>query len=200
MSILPFRRSADNNDEHDLVRRVAGSDQAAFELLYRRYYPRLFRYILRITHRLTLVEEILNDVMMAVWQAAGRFQGRSKVSTWILGIAYRQSMKALDRERRAPSSQGEGQAAVDLGGEDRSLLNTDLQLTLNVALQSLSPRQRAVVELTFYHGYSYPEIARIVDCPVNTVKTRMFHARRLLRNALADDSFARNDPTERTSS
>ena len=184
MTVLPYRpRSPDEGPDSDrsLIRRVARGDRAAFETLYRRYHPRLHRYLLRIVAREDLVEETLNDTMFAVWTGAARFRQRSKLSTWIFGIAYRQGMKALARARRA-----DDRGLTDaLGSEPPSEpRQRDLELSVEQALRRLSPEHRAVIELTYFHGYSYPEIARIVGCPVNTVKTRTFHARRKLERVL----------------
>ena len=178
------------DDDLALLKRVAACDRRAFEALYHLYYRRLFAFLFRLTRRGELVEEVLNDVMLAVWTGAARFDGRSRPSTWVFGIAYHQAMKALaraapahrrglDDERERPLAEPETE-----GGADSLLSRRELASTLGKALHTLSPEHRAVVELTYYHELSYPEIAEIVGCPVNTVKTRMFHARRRLREVL----------------
>ena len=177
-------------DELTLLRRVAARDRKAFEALYALYYRRLFAYLLKLMRRAELVEEVLNDVMFAVWTGAPRFDGRSRPSTWIFGIAYHKALKALARQRPREGEDGdEGRAAAEPAaggeGEPESLLTRrELAGTLGKALGALSPEQRAVVELTYYCEMSYPEIAEVMGCPVNTVKTRMFHARRRLRELL----------------
>ena len=167
-------------EEAALLARVAEHDRAAFEQLYRIYYPRLFGYLFRILRRVGAVEEILNDVMMAVWRQAGQFRGDSKVSTWIFGIAYRQAMKSFRRAKSQPLLVEPEDRLLRIESEDakRDTMESELRLTLAAALEQLSPKHRAVVELTYYYGYSYAEVGRIVGCPENTVKTRMFHARR----------------------
>ncbi len=176
----PRPMSAEN--ELDLVRRVARKDRQAFEELYQLYYRRLFGFLLRFTRRTDLVEEILNDAMFVVWQKATAFQERSRVSTWIFGIAYRKALKRIEQQGRLPQEVSLEDARLsEKGGPDRTLQLLELQETLRAALDRLTPEHRAVVELTYYHGYSLREIAEIVQCPVNTVKTRMFHARRRLR-------------------
>jgi len=181
------------HDEHALLRRVAAEDRKAFEALYQTYYRRLFAYLLKVTRRAELVEELVNDVMFAVWTGAGRFDGRSRVSTWIFGIAYHKALKALARNasplngpaRQAPEEDGREPELAAPGDEPESLITRrELATTLGKALGSLSPEQRAVVELTYYYELSYQEISDIVGCPVNTVKTRMFHARRRLKELL----------------
>jgi RNA polymerase sigma-70 factor (ECF subfamily) len=168
--------------ELELIRAVAARDRAAFEELYQLYYPRLFRFLLRFLRRTDVVEEILNDAMFVVWNKSATFEGRSRVSTWIFGIAYRRALKGIERRVRRPREVSTEEVDLaDRGGPDRALEGRVLADLLQEALDRLSAEQRAVVELTYYHGYSYREIAGIVDCPVNTVKTRMFHARRRLR-------------------
>lgn len=172
-----------HDDDHALLARVAARDRRAFEILYRRYYRRLFGYLLKVTRRVEIVDEVLDDVMLVVWEKAHRFDGRSRPSSWILGIAYRKALKALSR-LPAEASLPEPEDAVDPDGPERAAVERQVATTLDRALGEISPEQRAVVELTYYGGYSYREIAAIVGCPVNTVKTRMFHARRRLRELL----------------
>ena len=176
----------------ELLRLIARADGQAFETLYQRYHGPLFAYIFRLTRRAELVEEVLNDVMLAVWTGAPRFAGRSRPSTWIFGIGHHQTMKAL-RRLRTPAGEpalerdagsGAWPDPVALEGPESLIGRRELSSTLGRALAHLSPEQRAVVELTYYHEFSYQEIAEVLDCPVNTVKTRMFHARRRLRDLL----------------
>jgi len=185
-------------DDAALLRRVATRDRRAFEALYHLYYRRLFGYLLKLTRRADLVEEVLNDVMLAIWKGAAGFDGRSRPSTWIFGIAYHKALKALARRsRQLPESQrwnrdepfeSSGPAGpaepVERDEPESLLARRELTGAVGRALGELSPEQRAAVELTYYYGLSYPEIAEIVGCPVNTVKTRMFHARRRLRELL----------------
>jgi RNA polymerase sigma-70 factor, ECF subfamily len=172
------------NDELALLRRVAAKDRKAFEALYHLYYRRLFGYLLKLTRRVDLVEEVLNDVMLAVWKGAASFDGRSRVSTWIFGIAYHKALKVLARRPEEPDDERERPEPLDTEEPESLAARRELAGVLGRALGALSPEQRAVVELTYYYGLAYQEIAEIVGCPVNTVKTRMFHARRRLRDLL----------------
>jgi RNA polymerase sigma factor (sigma-70 family) len=172
------------NDDLALLRRVAAKDRKAFEALYHLYYRRLFGYLLKLTRRAELVEEVLNDVMLAVWKGAPSFDGRSRPSTWIFGIAYHKALKALARRPAELEEERERPEPVDTEEPERLAARRELAGVLSRALGALSPEHRAVVELTYYYGLAYQEIAEIVGCPVNTVKTRMFHARRRLRELL----------------
>jgi len=173
-------------DEVSLIDQVSSGDIAAFETLWRSYYPRLKRFAEQITRRPHLVEEIVNDTMLVVWFKANTFNLRSRVSTWIIGIALRKSLKALERADDAIAFDPDAVASPAESGPEGQLLRQELRTRLIHALASLSPEHRAVIELTFFEGHTYREIAAITGCPVNTVKTRMFYARRALRAALVD--------------
>ncbi len=161
--------------EAKLLERIAAGDESALATLYDAYYPRLGRFILRVTRDADLVSEIINDVFLVIWKSTPQFRGDSTVSTWILGIAYRTALKAVSRRGppTVPVEAAEPTAEVD-----------SRCLDLDTCLARLSPEQRATVELAYFFGYSYREIADILGCPENTVKTRMFHARRLLKRLM----------------
>ena len=168
-----------------LLDRVVGGDRAAFEQLYRLYHPRLTRFLLNLIRRPTLVEEVLNDTMMVVWHRADSFNGASKLSTWIFAIAYRKAMKGLKRQDEAVEDKDADNRISDEAGPEEESSRHRLNVLLMRAMDELSPAHRAVVDLTYFHELGYREIAAILECPVDTVKTRMFHARRHLRRRLA---------------
>jgi RNA polymerase sigma-70 factor (ECF subfamily) len=173
-------------DEVALVSRVAGGDVRAFDDLFRCYVPRLVRFLGRTTRVPHLIDEIVNDTMLIVWRKAGTFNGCSRVSTWILGIASRRRLKALGRIERASGDEVADFATPAEAGPEEQHLRQDLLTRCSAAIDALPPEQREVVVLTYVEGLSYAEIARIAGCPVNTVKTRMFHARRRLKALLSE--------------
>jgi len=181
----PGHRLRDATD-NALIGQVAGGDTTAFETLFRRYYPRLRRFLERTTRRPQLVDEILNDTMLVVWRKAHTFNLRSKLSTWIIGIALRRSLKAFEHVDDAIDFDPDTVASPAESGPEGNLQRQELRTRLNQALMSLSPEQRTVIELTYYEGCTYREIAAIVGCPIDTVKTRMFYARRRLKSLLPD--------------
>ena len=193
MPPLPRRTTASPAGAHDdaedrrLIVRVCSRELAAFETLYRRYHPRLCRFLHRMLRPEHLVEEVLNDTLYVVWNQAERFNGTSKVSTWIFAIAYRKALKAIDRhDEPMPDASDDDQPLADISEHPESRMSlSQARAAIDVALRCLSVDQRAAVELTYFHGFSYPEIAQIVECPTDTVKTRMFHARRHLKSKLA---------------
>ncbi len=156
--------------------RVRRGDRGAFSELYRLYQRRLYGYLSRLLRNPATVDEVLDDVMLVVWKDARKFRGDAAVSSWIFGIAYRKALSAMRAERRY-------QAPLDRSADASALAGVSPQHDdwIRVALMHLSPDHRQVVELTYFGGFSYQEIAQIAACPVNTVKTRMFHARRRLR-------------------
>ena len=83
--------------EIDLLNAIAGGDERALRELYAQYYPRLVRFLLRVTRDEGLISEAINDTFLVVWQKAADFRGDSSLSTWIIGISYRKALKALKR-------------------------------------------------------------------------------------------------------
>lgn len=178
------RGGRDAADDAVLIGRIALGDVPAFESLYRRYGPRVRRFLEQRMRRAHLIDEILNDTMLVIWRTAGAFRLKSAVSTWIFGIAWRRGLKAIERSGFATALEpDELGTSADL---EEHVFRNELRARLDRALESLSPEQRTVVVLTYFEGYSCREIAGIVGCPVDTVKTRMFHARRRLRVLLSD--------------
>jgi RNA polymerase sigma-70 factor (ECF subfamily) len=174
--------SPEGEDQRWLAQ-IALGDRAAFDRLYRRYYDRLFRFVLRVTGRMNLVEDVINDTMIVIWRKAGDYRGAARPSTWIFGIAYRKGLKALSRELRAPETVDE-LPEIEQPPAD-ALDREGLHAAIRQAVMQLPPEHRAVVDLTFFFNRSYDEVAQILDVPVGTVKSRMFHARAKLRPLLS---------------
>jgi len=177
-----------------LLRRMAAGDHAALETLYRTYHGGLCRFLSRLTRRADLIEEIVNDCFWIAWRKADSFHGDSRVSTWIMGIAYRCGLKALRQRGDEPVDDyalREGRGPSHHPDEDRELRDW-----LGKGLEHLSADQRVVVELVYGVGNSLDEVAAIMQSPVGTVKARLFHARVKLRNTLptlAGDSPAQQE-------
>jgi RNA polymerase sigma-70 factor (ECF subfamily) len=184
----PFRRpppAAPATPDQGWLRRIAESqDRAALAALYREYQPRLVRFLGRLTRHDSLIEEVVNDTLWIVWQKAGDYRGDARVSTWIMGIAYRVALKAF-RDQADPCWQ-----ASD--AELETLLVTDPNAEretrdwLGKGLQRLPADQRVTVELVYGQGHTLEETAAIMQCPVGTAKARLFHARVRLRNVLPE--------------
>jgi RNA polymerase sigma-70 factor, ECF subfamily len=169
--------------ERALVTRIGNNDHLAMSRFARLYDTRLTRFLRRLTWRQELVEEIVNDTMFVVWQRAGRFRFESRVSTWVIGIAYRRAMYAFRVERRlcVGGAQSAEYVNSQSGDAQEQFETTEW---LGRELLKLPLEQRTALELMYHAGYSCEEVGEIMGCPASTVKTRMFHARRKLRLAL----------------
>jgi RNA polymerase sigma-70 factor, ECF subfamily len=178
------RAGHDDDGDRELLRRVSCADRDAFRELYLSYHGRLARFLSRVARHYDDAEEIINDVLLIVWQRAGDFRGASRVSTWIFGIAYRCALGSIRsskaRSRASTLEFDPGATAIEdaaRGTEERQLLD--------FALSRLPPEQRLVLLLAYRMECSCEEIAAIAGCPVNTVKSRMFQARRKLRTIIS---------------
>jgi RNA polymerase sigma-70 factor (ECF subfamily) len=181
----PGPRGIANERDRELLRRISQGDRDAFRELYLAYHRRLARFLTRLTRRREDAEEVISETLWIVWQRAGDFRDASRVSTWIMGIAYRRVLKVI--RRAATHERAMLLEAIDSEpwASDSSQSLADRQL-LERGLARLPLEQRLALELTYYMDCSCEEVAEIMDCPVNTVKTRMFNARRKLRLFLAE--------------
>jgi RNA polymerase sigma-70 factor (ECF subfamily) len=179
-------RAQHAEEETAWLHRIGKGEEAAFRALFLRYQQRLIRYLDRLLRGLEEAEEVFQETMLEVWQKAKRFQGRSAPSTWVYSIARH---KAFDRLRKRgevlaepEDLQHEPDPHPDAG---ETAARAHLAERIRDLLPQLAPIHREVVDLTYYQEYTMEEIAEITGCPVGTVKTRMFHARRRLKAALA---------------
>lgn len=187
MSFIPRPDEIDQQ----LLQAMAGGDRQALATLYRAYHPRLCQFLSRLTRRTDLMDEIVNDCFWIVWQKAGSFRGDSRVSTWIIGIAYRRGLAALRREGYMELDSLDVDNLPPTAPADTPDEQRELRDWLDKGLQRLTWDQRVIVELVYAGGHSLEEAAAITQAPVGTLKSRLFHARLKLRNllpALAGDA------------
>jgi RNA polymerase sigma-70 factor (ECF subfamily) len=172
-----------DQSERELLERIAKArDQVAFRTLYSSYYQRLSRLLARMSVRREDIEEVINDTFWVVWTKAAEFRGASQLSTWIIGIAYRRALNALRRAKLRPVADHEfDEDSVSVESTDNDENN---QQWIALGLERLPVEQRMALELTYTLGHSCEEVAAILDCPVNTVKTRLFRARETLKQVL----------------
>jgi RNA polymerase sigma-70 factor, ECF subfamily len=178
-----YRSGASAARESELIARIAKGDRRAFEEIYNLYHRRLARFLTRLTRRYDVAEEVINDTFWIVWKKAGDFRGESQPSTWILGIAYRRARNAFRSSARTGSAENLD-ALLEPPTSDEPMRTEELRDWLVQALEQLPIEQRLAVELCYELGYSCEEISAIMGCPVNTVKTRLFHARAKLQKLL----------------
>lgn len=172
--------------ENLLLARVAKRDREALSEVYARFQLPLFRYLFHLLGQKELAEDVLQEVMMIVWQKARTFQRTTQAASWIFGIAHHQAFKVLRQDARATFIGLE--SALDLPDENLDLEATMLrQITheeIAKALACLTPEHREVLELAFFQDFACKEIAAIVGIPLGTVKSRLSYARRALKEAL----------------
>ncbi|ETX05534.1 MAG: hypothetical protein ETSY2_22395 [Candidatus Entotheonella gemina] len=178
-------------DDNVLLQRIAAHDCVAFETLYTQYAPRVSSFLSRLLEHEDLIEEVRNDVMLAIWQHAGRFRQSSRLSTWIFGIARYKALYARKRSASRFMAYGASgtaaKEAIDWDHPEAITLRRESVRNLTSAVADLPQKQRLTMTLVLGQGLSYQEIATSTGCSVNTVKTRMFYARRRLA-AWVDES------------
>jgi RNA polymerase sigma-70 factor (ECF subfamily) len=168
--------------EESLVAQTAKGDRDAFEQLYLNYRKRLFGYLYRMVGDAGGAEDLAHEVLLEIWKSAGRFEGRSKVSSWIFGIAHNKARAAM-RKRRPTVDLDHAPELPDLREDvDAALERNEMRTLFRKYLTALSGDHREVIELAFLQGLSYAECAEILDCPVATVKTRVFYAKQQLKS------------------
>jgi RNA polymerase sigma-70 factor (ECF subfamily) len=177
-----------------LLERIADNDKMAMRALFGRHNVRVHRFVCRIVGDAALAEDVVNDVFVNVWRSAGRFDGNSKVSTWILGIARFKALSALRRRKDDALDDITAEAIADTADDPEvAAQKTDRVAILRECMSHLSRAHREIIDLVYYHEKSVDEAAEVVGIPTNTVKTRMFHARKrmseLLRQAGVDRTY-----------
>lgn len=184
-------RIIESNREQRLVAAVAQGDRNAFRLLYDETYGKVARYIRCLVNDDLLADDILVQTYTVVWQAAGRFRGTSRLTTWIIGIARNTAFKEF-RARRTEEPFDESYRGADNASQHHPE-QRDRNKTMKRALTTLSAKHREILELVFYQDLNYPEIAELLGIPVNTVKTRVFHAKKTFKNALLAEGISSDD-------
>ena len=168
-----------------LLQRIATGDSLAMQALFARYHVRVYRFALRLAGNMAVAEDVTSEVFLSVWQQAGRFEGRSAVSTWLLAIARFRALSALRRGRDKPLNEETAEAIEDPADDPEiALVKQDKSAILRKCLTRLSAEHREMIDLVYYHDKSIQEVAQIVGIPPNTVKTRTFYARKRLSELL----------------
>ena len=175
--------SATVASDESLLAEIAGGSRLAMRNLYLRHERRVFRFIMRMVGDRCLAEEVLSEVFFDVWKKADHFQGRSAVSTWLLGIARHKALTAAAAKSR-PFETLDGAAAMNVvdrtADPDATMLNRERGAILRRCLEALSPEHREIIDLVYYQEKTIRQIADLLAIPENTVKTRMFYARKRL--------------------
>ncbi len=182
-------------NDRQLLERIAGQDQSAVQVLFARYNVRIFRFILRLVRNDAVAEELTNEVFLDIWRQAGRYEGRSAVSTWVLAIAHNKAVSLLRKKS------DEGIDDDKLGGieDDSDTPEITAQKAskgevMRSCIDKLSDEHREVIDLVYYHEKSVKEVSQITGVAESTVKTRMFYARKQLSDLLKKAGIDRGWP------
>lgn len=172
-------------DNRDLIRDAAGGDEEAFAALVRRHQDDVARLVLRVTRRPDLVEDVAQEVFLKVYRNLSGFKRKAGFRTWLYRVAVNASLDALrsDKSCRRIEAPGDGPSSlpdhvlVGSALHGRVSLDLDLQLDLERALAELRPADRAILALRYFEELSTPEIARVLDIPEGTARSRLHYAR-----------------------
>ena len=178
-----------------LIGRIADADRLAMQVLFARHHVRVYRFVLRLVRNEATAEDLVSEVFLDVWRQAGKFEGRSAASTWMLSIARFKALSALRRRGEQELDDAMAEAIVDDSDDPQaSLEKKDSGAILRKAIESLSAEHREIIDLVYYHEKSVEEVSQIVGIPEATVKTRMFYARKKLGELLKQQGFDRGWP------
>ena len=191
----PIVSAMQTTSDEVLISRIAGGDPLAMQVLYARHHVRVYRFVLRLVRNEATAEDLISEVFLDVWRQAGKFEGRSAASTWMLSIAR---FKALSALRRRPEEELDEETAEQIEDHaddpETTLAKKEKESALRQCLARLSADHREIVDLVYYHEKSVEEVAEIVGIPEATMKTRMFYARKKLSELLKEQGIDRGWP------
>ncbi|RWD80412.1 sigma-70 family RNA polymerase sigma factor [Mesorhizobium sp.] len=187
--------NAATETDRALVDRVAKGDRAAVRLLFMRHHARIYRFVARQTGSEMMADDITNEVFLELWRQAPGFEGRSEVSTWLLGIARFKALSSLRKKKEDWIDDDDAaQIADSVDTPEVVTMKEDKAAALRRFVDALPEEHRTVIDLAYYHGQSVTEIGEVLNIPVATVKTRMFYARKKLGEALKAAGYDRGWP------
>lgn len=193
--------------DQQLVARVQKGDSRAFDLLVLKYQHKIFGLISRYVRDADEVQDVAQEAFIKAYKALPRFRGDSAFYTWMYRIAINTAKNHLvSRSRRPPGSDVDiadaeyyesGGALRDIENPENALFGAELKTVVDNAIQSLPDDLRAAVTLREFDGLSYEDIADVMDCPVGTVRSRIFRAREAIdlrvREQLEGTPLAENE-------
>jgi RNA polymerase sigma-70 factor (ECF subfamily) len=169
-----------------LLKDVAAGDRLALQKLFVRYNVRVFRFLLRMVGDEAVAEELMNEVFLEVWQHTGRYERRSSPLTWMLAIGHNKAISTLRKRREVTGLADEEMPEITDPADSPELTaqKQDESRLIRACIDRLSVEHRIILDLVYYHERSIAEVSKILNIPENTVKTRMFYARKKLSEAL----------------
>ncbi len=182
-------------DDNALIRRISQRDQSAMNALYARHNVRLYRYLVRLVRNEAIAEELMSEVFLETWRKAGSFEGRSAVSTWLMSIAHNKAVSLMRKRRDEPLDENAAAFIADDGDTPEVALQKRSKAeVMRACMERLSADHREIIDLVYYHDKSVLEAAEILSIPENTVKTRMFYARKKLGELMQEAGLDRGWP------
>jgi RNA polymerase sigma-70 factor (ECF subfamily) len=182
--------------DEDLIRRIAAGDSLAMKSFYARHHVRLYRFLVRMTRREATAEELMNDVFLEVWRKADGYEGRSSVTTWMLSIAHHKAISQL--RKRSEEALDDDDNGTEIPDEDDNpeiaLQKQNKSAVMRNCMGKLTVEHRTILDLVYYHDKSVAEASEILGIPENTVKTRMFYARKRLAELMREAGLDRGWP------
>jgi RNA polymerase sigma-70 factor (ECF subfamily) len=183
---MPEAASTRQRLDQTLLESIAAGDKLAMQVLFQRHNVRVYRFVLRLVGNPSVAEEIVSEVFLNVWRRAGSFDRKCQVTTWLLAIARHKALSMLRRRPEAQLDEDLAATIADPGEDAETVLDKKKRSKIiRACLMQLSPSHREIIDLVYYHEKSVDEVARIVDAPKSTVKTRMFYARSHMAKLLA---------------
>lgn len=185
-----------SDDDVVQIARIKQGDKRAIGILYERHYKHVYHFVRRFISDAEIAEDLTNDIFIEVWQKANNFEGRSKVSSWILGIARFKALSEVRRQKPTHSKSDEILDTIKDESDDPEMVSqkNDKSEAIKRCIESLSQDHRVILHLIYYHEKSMEEVAEILDIPKNTVKTRTFYARKLLSAEMSARGLDRGWP------
>jgi len=175
-----------------LIKQIADGNKLAMRALFARHQVRVYRFALRIVRDTALADDVVSEVFIDAWQHAGRYEGRSTVSTWLLGITRHKALTAANRRSTESIDSQTAMNVVDpAASPEAELGHKDTGTVIRRCVAALTPEHAEIIDLVYYQDKSIKEIVEILGIPENTVKTRMFYARKRLAALIAAEGIDR---------
>ncbi|MEL6958272.1 MAG: RNA polymerase sigma factor [Pseudomonadota bacterium] len=175
---------SDARSDLELVRRIAAGDQAAMRLFYDRYGGPVFHFLRSRGADDAAASDGVHDAMLEVWRRAETFRGRSSAKTWLFTIARNKFIDRIRKEGRVDYTDDVPDVVDDSVNAEAAAIAAQDRDRLRGCLKGLKPAHALVLRLAFYDDLTYQEISEAEGIPAGTVKTRIFHAKKLLMRCL----------------
>ncbi len=169
-----IKKAGKKDPDAAIISAIAEGEKEALRILYEKYNKRIFRFAFRLLHNYEASQDVTSEVFLTIWEKAGSYQGRSRVSTWIFGITHNK-IRDIWRKKVKTSELFENEISVEISSK------LEARYDFSQAFEKLPHVQQEAIEMVFYLGMTYEEAAKIIGCPEGTIKSRVFNARKNLK-------------------